>query len=85
MKCFKNFDQNSVGQPQHQTTQLQDLIQLFVIKLRLGVKKSILGQKKSIWGQTNVDIEARAGNSGSKKILMLCNSPLSNKFLSLTI
>ena len=68
MKCFKNFDQNSGGQPQYLTTQIQDLIQLLVIKLRLGVKKIYLGAKKYFLGQTNVDIEARAGNSGLKII-----------------
>ena len=59
MKSFLNFDQNSGGQPQYLTSKLQDLIQLLVIKLRFGVKKSI-------WGQTNLDIEAQAGNSGLK-------------------
>ena len=39
MKCFKNFNPNSGGQPQYLTTQLQDLIQLLVIKLRLRVKQ----------------------------------------------
>jgi hypothetical protein len=43
MKFFKNYDQNSGGQPQYLTTQIQDLTQLLVIKLRLGVKK------ESIW------------------------------------
>ena len=48
MKCFKNFDQNSGDQPQYLTTQIEDLIQLLVIKLRLG-KKSIWVQKNLFW------------------------------------
>ena len=46
MKCFKNFDQNSGGQPQYLTDQLQDLIQLLAMKLRVGVKKIHLGSDK---------------------------------------
>jgi hypothetical protein len=46
MKCFKNFDQNSGGQPQYLTDQLQDLIQLLVIKLRFGARKNQFGVRQ---------------------------------------
>ena len=40
MKCFKNFDQNSGGQPQYFTTQLQDSI--VSNKVEVKVKTRIL-------------------------------------------
>ena len=49
MNFFKNYDQNSGGQPQYLTTQIQDLTQLLVIKLRLGVKKNLFGLKKNLF------------------------------------
>ena len=64
MKCFKNFDQNSGDQSQYLTSQLQDLILLLVMKLRLGVKQINLGSRKIIWGQKNVDIRSPSWELG---------------------
>ena len=73
MTCFKNFDPNSGGQPKYLTTQLQDFIQLLVIKLRLGIKKNYLGAKKIYLVSDKCGYRSPSCELGHKKSLSITN------------
>jgi hypothetical protein len=65
MKCFKNFDQNSGGQPQYLTTQLQDLIISNKIEVR-GKKRYIVGQNKIYLGSDKCGYRSPSWELGLK-------------------